>query len=164
MVTWYFIDGNVISLARAEPGQEKGPFLSAPIGRTVSLVVTDWPDVLCLVNPGENWRSECCFALKHIISCVLKTRWIVHLFPRPWLILQVSMIKSCLIITGCSDSPEWHTLPSASGSASIVASFPGVQDNCYFSSTPAISDHWRLWGFVLTVWLAWQFPNKNCWN
>ena len=164
MVTWYFMDGNVILLARAEPGQGEGPFLSVPICVTVSLVVTDWQDDLCLVNQGENWRPEWCFALKHVINCVLKIAWIVHLFPRPWLILQVSMIRSCLIITGCSDSPEWHSIPSASGSASVVASFPSVQNNCDFSSTPSTSDHWRLPGFVLIVWLAWQLPNKNCWN
>lgn len=54
MVTWYFIDGTVIPVARAEPGQGEGSFLAAPVHVTVSPVVTHWPDVLCLVNPGEN--------------------------------------------------------------------------------------------------------------
>lgn len=154
---------NVILLARAETRQWKGPFLSAPVCVTVSPVVTDWPDVLCLVNPGENWRPECCFALRHLISCIFKIPWIAHLFPRPWLILQARMTRS-LVITECSDSPEWHSLPISSGSASVVVRFPGVQNNCYFSSMPASSDHWRLPGFVVTVWFAWQLPNKNFWN
>lgn len=153
---------NVILLARAEPGQWKSPFLSAPVCVTVSPVVTDWPYVLCLVNTGENWKPECCFALRHIISGILKIPWIPHLFPRPWLILQVSMTRS-LIITECSDFPEWHSLPFVSSSASVVVCFPGVQNNCCFSSMPSTSDHWRLPGFVVTVWLTWQLPNKN-WN
>lgn len=55
MVTWYFMDGNVILLTRAELRQGKGPFLSAPMFVTILSVVTDLSDILCLANLGKNW-------------------------------------------------------------------------------------------------------------
>lgn len=163
LVTVNLMDGNFMLLARAEHWQGGGPFLSAPIRVTVSPVVTSWPDALCLANPGKNWRYECCFVVKHIINCVVDTPWIVHLLSHwPWLILQVSKNRSCLIIAGYSDSPEWHILLFASGLASGLASFPGAQNNCYSSCMLSTSHCCRLPGFVLIIWLAWQLPNKSC--
>lgn len=89
MVTWCFMDGNVIFAARAGPGQR---------GRSISICpyMCDWiSSVYCLTRyPGEKWRLEC---------SILKISWIVHLFPRILLILQIRVIRSCLIIAGCSD-------------------------------------------------------------
>ena len=41
MITCYFMEANVILLARAEAGQGEGPFLSAPICVIVSSLATD---------------------------------------------------------------------------------------------------------------------------